>query len=117
MTGLFLTVEMINMNTKKIGTKELEKIFGKLTFAKLLKTHRLGEEQTQVELAKALGISKQSLNDLESGRKIPSIKRALLIAKKIQILPELAVQIVLQDQVDKEKLSLKVAISTYKKAS
>jgi DNA-binding XRE family transcriptional regulator len=106
------------MNTKKIfGTEELDKMFGRLTFARLLKAHRLGEELSQVELAKILGMSKQSLNDLENGRKIPSIKRGLQIAKKINVIPELAVQVILQDQVDREHLKLKVSVTQYKKAS
>ena len=57
----------------KYGLKELEGEFGELTFGRLLKSHRLGEEMTQVQMAKLLKISKQSLNDLESGRTIPSI--------------------------------------------
>ena len=107
------------MSTKKVGTKDIEKEFGPLTFASLLKAHRLGEEMTQVELAKTLGLSKQSLNDLESGRKFPTIRRAIGIAKKISLLPELVVQVVLQDQVSKEKLKLSVSVksSSLKKAS
>ena len=57
----------------KYGLKELEAEFGELSFGRLLKSHRLGEEMTQVQMAKLLKISKQSLNDLESGRTIPSI--------------------------------------------
>lgn len=107
------------MNTKKIGTKEIEKEFGPLTFGGLLKAQRIGEEMTQVQFAKLLGLSKQSLNDLESGRKSPSIRRAVGIAKKIGLLPELVVQVVLQDQVSKENLKLSVSVksSQLKKAS
>lgn len=107
------------MNTKKIGTKEIEKEFGPLTFGGLLKAHRIGEEMTQVQFAKLLGLSKQSLNDLESGRKSPSIRRAVGIAKKIGLLPELVVQVVLQDQVSKENLKLSVSVKSnqLKKAS
>lgn len=108
------------MSTKKIGTKEIEKEFGPLTFASLLKAHRLGEELTQVEFAKMLGLSKQSLNDLESSRKSPTIRRAMGIAKKIGLLPELVVQVVLQDQVSKENLKFSVSVkssASLKKAS
>lgn len=107
------------MNTKKIGTKELEKEFGPLTFAGLLKAHRLGEEMTQVQFAKFLGLSKQSLNDLECNRKFPTIRRAIGIANKIGLLPELVVQVVLQDQVSKENLKLSVSVKSnqLKKAS
>ena len=107
------------MSTKKMGTKEIEKEFGPLTFGSLLKAHRFGEELTQVQFAKLLGLSKQSLNDLEGNRKSPTIRRAMGIAKKIGLLPELVVQVVLQDQVSKENLKLSVSVKSnqVKKAS
>jgi DNA-binding XRE family transcriptional regulator len=106
------------MSTKHIGVKQIEAEFGPLTFGRLLKSHRLGEEFTQVEFAKKLGLSKQALNDLESGRKAPSIRRAIQIAKKIGILDALAIQLVLQDQVNREKIAVKVSVeSMSKKAS
>lgn len=98
------------MTIKKVGTKEIEKIYGPLSFGRLLKSHRLGEEISQVEMAKLLGLSKQSLNDLESGRKIPTIRRAVRIAEKIGVLDALAVQLVFQDQVNKEKINVRVTV-------
>jgi len=98
------------MSTKKIGVAELEKKYGPLTFGRLLKSHREGEELSQVEMAKKLGLSKQSLNDLENGRKIPSIRRAVQIAKKIGLLEDLIIQLVLQDQVDKEHIKVRVTV-------
>ena len=100
------------MSTKKIGIAELEKQYGPLTFGRLLKSHREGEELSQVEMAKKLGLSKQSLNDLESGRKVPSIKRAVQIAKKIGLLEDLMIQLVLQEQVDKEKINVRVTVES-----
>ena len=41
------------MSIKKIGTAEIEKEFGVLTFGRLLKAHRQGEEITQVGFAKS----------------------------------------------------------------
>lgn len=107
------------MSTKKktIGVAEIEKEFGVLTFGKLIKSYRLGEDFTQVELAKFLKVSKQNVNDLESERKIPSIKRAVLLARKIGVLEELAVQVAIQDQIRREKLQFTVTISSRKKAS
>lgn len=104
------------MSIKKMGVAEIEKEFGVLTFGRLLKAHRQGEEITQVGFAKMLGISKQSLNDLENGRKLPSLRRAMGIAKKIHILPELAVQVVLQEQINKENLKLSVRVKLGKAA-
>ncbi len=100
------------MSTKKIGVTELEKQYGPLTFGRLLKSHRVGEELSQVEMAKKLGLSKQSLNDLENGRKIPSIRRAVQIAKKIGLLEDLFIQLIFQDQVDKEKINVRVTVES-----
>jgi DNA-binding XRE family transcriptional regulator len=100
------------MSTKKIGVAEIEKEFGKLTFGRLLKSHRVGEELSQVDMAKKLGLSKQSLNDLENGRKIPSIRRAAQIAKKIGLLEDLVIQLALQDQADKEHINVRIEVTS-----
>ena len=98
------------MSTKHIYLEDLEKEYGPLTFCSLLRSHRLGEELTQTQMAKILRISKQSLNDLEKGRKIPSIRRTIQIAKKIGISEKLAIQLVLQSQLGKENLKYKILI-------
>jgi DNA-binding XRE family transcriptional regulator len=100
------------MNTKNVTTKDIEKMYGPLTFGGMLKAYRQGEELTQVEMAKKLKISKQALNDIENGRKIPSIKRAIILAIKIDVIPELAVELVLQDQISREHLNLIVKVSS-----
>lgn len=106
------------MNTDyKIGIRELEKQFGSLTFGNLLSAHRRGEELSQVEMAKQLAMSKQSLNDLEHGRKIPSIRRGVEIAHKMGVMEELVVQLILQDQIRRENLSYTVTITKGSKAS
>lgn len=94
----------------KYGLKELEAEFGQLTFGRLLRAHRLGEELTQVQMAKLLKISKQSLNDLESGRTIPSISRAAEVAKRIGLMEATLVELAIQDQIHREKLDLVVKI-------
>ncbi|MBK7963225.1 MAG: helix-turn-helix transcriptional regulator [Bdellovibrionales bacterium] len=105
------------MSTKNLTTRDIEKLYGPLTFGNLLKAHREGDELTQVEMAKKIKLSKQALNDIENGRKIPSISRAVALAKKIGILPELAVELVLQDQLDREKLKMTVKVSSGEKAA
>lgn len=100
----------MSTKSKTISVAQIQKKFGDLSFGRLLKSHRLGEELSQVEMAKHLNISKQSLNDLEQGRKIPSIRRAIDISKKIGILNELAIQLVLQDQIKKENLRYTVSV-------
>jgi DNA-binding XRE family transcriptional regulator len=105
------------MSTKNLTTRDIEKLYGPLTFGNLLKAHREGYELTQVEMAKKIKLSKQALNDIENGRKIPSISRAVALAKKVGILPELAVELVLQDQLDREKLKMTVKVSSGDKAA
>lgn len=94
----------------KYGLRELESEFGKLTFGRLLRSHRVGEELSQVQMAKLLKISKQSLNDIENGRTIPSISRASEIAKKIGLMEATLVELAIQDQIHREKLNLTVKV-------
>ena len=47
---------------------------------------------------------------MEHGRRLPSLRRAVKIAKKIGQLEALMIQLVLQDQVNREKLKYKVSI-------
>lgn len=75
------------------------------------------EGLAQVSMAKKIKLSKQALNDVENGRKIPSVSRAVSLAKKIGILPELAVELVLQDQINREKLKMVVKVSSGDRAA
>lgn len=99
----------------KYGLKELETEFGALTFGRLLRSHRIGEELSQVQMAKFLKISKQSLNDLENGRTLPSISRASEIAKKIGLMEATLVELAIQDQFHRENLDLVVKVEGRKK--
>ena len=105
------------MSTKTVTTKDIEKIYGPLTFGHLLRAHREADGLTQVQMAKKIKLSKQALNDVENGRKIPSVSRAVSLAKKIGILPELAVELVLQDQINREKLKMVVKVSSGDRAA
>lgn len=101
------------MNTK-YGLKELEIEFGELTFGRLLRSHRLGEGISQVQMAKLLKISKQSLNDLESGRTLPSISRSSEIAKRIGLVESTLVELAIQGQIRRENLNLIVKVEDSK---
>lgn len=105
------------MSTKMVTTKDIEKNFGPLTFGNLLRAHREADELSQVQMAKKIKLSKQALNDIENGRKIPSVSRAVALAKKVGILPELAVELVLQDQINREKLKMVVKVSSGNRAA
>lgn len=101
------------MITKK--TKEtlnfLENISGKkLSFASLLTAIREGEEMSQAEFAKILGISRQYLCDLEHGRRFTSLKAAAKYAKKLGYAPQQFIRLALQDYADREGLKIIIEI-------
>ncbi len=98
--------------TIKYSSKDLMKDHGPLSFAELISIQREDEGLTQVEMAKKLGISKQKLCDFEKGRRIPSAKTAADWAKKLKHPQEVWVQVVLQDQLRKDKLKFKVSVAS-----
>jgi len=104
------------MNIKKhYTTVDLEKEFGPLTFGNALEAYRLGEEMTQKNFAKKLGITPQSLCDLEKGRRMPSVERTIKIAKQLKEPIEAWIALALSDVVREFCSDLKVEIK--KKAS
>jgi transcriptional regulator with XRE-family HTH domain len=102
------------MTTKKKPSealKFLETLTGsKLTLANLLLAIRQGEEMSQVEFAKLLGISRQYLCDIEHGRRSISPKAAAGIAKKLGYSQQQFVRLCLQDLVDRDGLKLKIDV-------
>jgi DNA-binding XRE family transcriptional regulator len=80
-----------------------------LSLGEFLRVHRLGENLSQVEFAKLLGVSKQRICDIEHDRFAVSIKLAKAIAKKMELPVEWLVKLALQDQLKKEKVGLKVS--------
>lgn len=100
------------MSTKKkhYGTKEFERDFGPLTFGQLLDSYRYCEEMTYKDLAKKLKIAQSTLCDLIKGRKIPSLKRAQTIAKKLEESEWLYMQVAIEDQIRREKLPYKIEV-------
>lgn len=93
------------------GTSELAKEFGDLTFGNALVSYRLGENKSQREFAGFLGISAQSLCDLEKERRVPSPSRAAKIAKKLGEPTAFWVQLALQDMLKIEELDLSVSVA------
>ena len=96
------------MTTKKTKASLdfLESLAGKLTLGSLLLAIRQGEEMTQVEFAKLLGVSKQYLCDLEHGRRFASPKAAAEYALKLGYSSQQFVRLCLQDLVDRDGLDL-----------
>ena len=87
------------------GTKDLEKDHGPLTFGDALESYRLGEELSQAELAKKIGISAQSLCDIEQERRIPTPKRAARIAQIIGEPEIFWIKLALQDGLRKDNMN------------
>lgn len=100
------------MNIKGSYFEKLEKTYGPLTFGSLLKSFRQADDITQVDFAKKLGLSRQNVSDLESGRRIPSAQRASKIAKKLG-LPETAlIKLAIQDSLNRDGFKLEVNIKS-----
>lgn len=96
----------------KYGTKKLVEDIGDLTFGKLLMAHRRGEEMSQREFARLLGISPSCLCDLEKGRVLPSIKRAKKIAKKLKMSEQYFIKKAIQDHLKRERVThLKISFA------
>ncbi len=100
------------MSTDEIyGSKELERDFGPLTFGRALWAHRKCEEMSQIDFAKMLGISSQSLCDIEKGRRIPSVRRASKIAKQLGEPEKTWIRLVFQDMLRHEQLAYTVSVA------
>ena len=99
------------MNTNKgYSLKEMEQLFGVLTFGSALEAERLCQNLSQKEFAKKLGISPQSLCDIEKGRRIPSVRRASKIAAVLEQSAESWISIALSDMVREVRPDLKVSV-------
>ncbi|MBF0258663.1 MAG: helix-turn-helix transcriptional regulator [Desulfamplus sp.] len=99
------------MNTKKIyGVEDLREDYGVITFGNALASMRKCEDMTQKEFALKLGISAQSLCDIEKGRKIPSPGRAAKIARLIEQPEKFWIQLSLQDMLRQESINYNVFV-------
>ncbi|TAL64895.1 MAG: XRE family transcriptional regulator [Legionella sp.] len=103
---------MITKNTQET-LDYLEKLMEeKLTLGSFILAIRQGEELSQVEFAKILGVSRQVLCDIERGRRIISPKKAAEYAELLGYSKKQFVQLCLQDMVDRDHLGLVVEIET-----
>ncbi|MGZ3687283.1 MAG: helix-turn-helix domain-containing protein [Bdellovibrionota bacterium] len=100
-----------NSRKKSDALKLLESATGgPVTLARLIEAIRLGEEMTQPEFAKRLGISKSHLNDIEKGRKVVSPERAARFARALAYSEKRFVKLALQAQLDQFGLKFRVAL-------
>lgn len=88
----------------------LEKAVGRLTLGKVIRSIRLGEEETQVAFASLLGVSKQYLCDLEHNRKIVSAKKAKHFADTLGYSAEQFVALAIQDSLWHDGINMLVEV-------
>ena len=98
-------------NESKETLAYLESLIGKrLTFGDHLSAIRQGDEMTQVDFAKRLGVSRHYLCDIEHNRRYVSPKAAAEFAEKLGYSSKQFVRFCLQDILDREGLALLVDI-------
>lgn len=83
---------------------------GPLTLGELLNAIRLGEELSQVDFARQLGISRQHLCDLEKARRSLSTARAAEFARALGYGETQFVRLALQAQLDAAHLPYRVSV-------
>jgi transcriptional regulator with XRE-family HTH domain len=79
-------------------------IWNKMTFGGLIRSLRLADEMTQVELALKIGVSKQFLSDVERNKKDIGISFAKKVAEALNTSVEPLIELLLKDQLKRQKL-------------
>lgn len=101
---------MITTETKN-SLNFLESLIGKKpTLGDFILAIRQGEEMTQVDFSKLLGISRHNLCDIEHNRRFISPKMAAQFANKLGYSEKQFVRLCLQDMLNREGLALLVEI-------
>lgn len=98
-------------NETKDSLNFLESLIGKKpTLGDFILAIRQGEEMTQVEFSRLLGISRHNLCDIEHNRRFISPKMAAQFANKLGYSEKQFVRLCLQDMLNREGLALLVDI-------
>lgn len=98
-------------NETKDSLNFLESLIGKKpTLGDFILAIRQGEEMTQVNFSKLLGISRHNLCDIEHNRRFISPKMAAQFANKLGYSEKQFVRLCLQDMLNREGLALLVDI-------
>lgn len=106
-----MTTKSKNMLNALEATKD---IWNKATFGGVIRSLRISDLISQVELAKKIGVSKQFLSDVEHNRKEVGISFAKKVAKALGYSVEPLIELLIRDQLKKQKLHYIVEL---KKAS
>ncbi|MBL7543371.1 MAG: helix-turn-helix transcriptional regulator [Bdellovibrionaceae bacterium] len=98
---------------KSDAVKALEKMTGgPLTFGRLLRSIRMGEELTLKDFSKSLDISIQHLSDIENDRRVVSPERAAKFAGLLGYSEAQFVELAVQDMLNHSGLeNLRVKVS------
>lgn len=83
---------------------------GPLTLGNFLESIRLGEEWSQVEMARRLGLSRQHLCDIEKGRRTVSPEKAAGFGRRLGYGEKQMVRLALQAMLDHGGLDLVVEV-------
>lgn len=101
---------MITNETKET-LNYLESLIGKKpTLGDYILSIRQGEEITQTEFARLLGISRHNLCDIEHNRRFISPRMAVQFANKLGYSEKQFVRLCLQDMLNREGLALRVEL-------
>jgi transcriptional regulator with XRE-family HTH domain len=106
---------MTTKQTRRSKTKKSEAMIfmekvsgGPLTIAGILKSLRECDVISQKDFATLLGISKQSLCDIEKGRKAVTPSRAAIFAQKLGYPATAFIRIALQEELDRAGVKLRI---------
>ena len=100
------------MSTKRTRAVDFlqDLVGGPLTLGDLLHSIRRGEDMSQVEFARQLGLSRSHLCDIEKGRKAVSPRRSAEFARRLGYSERQFVQLALQDQIQDAGLDFEVQL-------
>lgn len=101
----------MSTKNKTRAKSALRKITGHISFGKMILSYRQAQEITQIEMAETLGISKQDLCNIEKGRKLVSVERAVGFAQTLGMPAKTFAKYALQDQLTKAGVKGEVLIS------
>lgn len=90
------------MSTRRKKSKAIQFLEGlnggPLTVGQALNSHRLCEELTLTAMGETLGISRQTLNDIERGRRRVSPRKAAEFGHALGEVPEIWARMALEEQ-------------------
>ena len=101
----------MSIRKKSKAMSTLEKLAGTvLTLGSFMESIRLGEDESLVEFAKRLDMSRSHLCNIEKGRKSVSAANSAEYAETLGYSKEQFVRLALQDEINRSGLKMKVKV-------